>query len=160
MAFALEDGDMNRNFAFLAAAALVVGASATGQAKVLPPTDANQVASAATPQYVTPKPLKAADIKAQLIGNTITGSDDSGPFTQFFVPDGTFRGVGNDDFYTGTWQITNNQMCTHLDADDGENKGWDCTAVTLIDGKVYWSGEVSEGDAPEATLVPGNPTGL
>ncbi len=139
MAYALEDGEMNRNFAFLAAAALVVSASATGQAKVLPQTDANQVASVASPQAVAPKPLSADEIKAQLIGNTITGSDDDGPFRQFFAPDGTFRGVGTD-FYTGTWQITDNQFCTHLDEDDGENKGWDCTAVTLIDGKIYWTG--------------------
>jgi hypothetical protein len=156
----LEDDEMNLSLTYLAAAALVVGASTAGQANGVRPVVATQVASAATPQSVDLKPLNAAKIKAQVVGNTITGADDSGPFTQFFVPDGTFRGVGQEDFYTGTWQISNNQMCTHLDSDDGDNKGWDCTPVTVIDNKLYWSGDVSEGDEPEATLIHGNPTGL
>jgi hypothetical protein len=151
---------MNRSFAFLAAAALVVGASAAGQASGSSQTNSNQVASAATPQNVIPKPLKAAEIKAQLVGNTLTGTDDEGPFFQFLSPDGTFRGTRKEDFFTGTWQIANDQFCTHLDEDDGENKGWDCTAVTLIDDKVYWSGEVDQNDTPEATVIAGNPRGL
>jgi hypothetical protein len=51
-------------------------------------------------------------------------------------------------------------MCTHLDEDDGDNKGWDCNPVTLVEDKLYWADDVSEGDAPEATVLAGNPRGL
>jgi len=103
--------------------------------------------------------LSGGEIQARFVGNTIDGVENGESYSEYLVPDGTLRGVEPSGFYSGRWRIANNQICFHYDEDDGQPGAWDCSPVTLVGEKVYWSQGVEE-ESPEATVVSGNPKNL
>ena len=161
---------MSRFFAFLIVAALAPAASASSQ--TLPDghrgvgLPVSRVASATA----DPAPLKGEQIRVRIVGNTIDGVDDGKAYSEYIVSDGTLRGLGADGFFSGTWRIDKNQFCYRIDPDaDPDNPDptdstatweWECSQVTLVGAKLYWSDGIDEGDAPDATLRDGNPSHL
>jgi hypothetical protein len=151
---------MSRSFALLAAASvtamLVVATSAASQ--TLPVRHRSLAFHAAATVGATP--LSGAEIQARFVGNTVVGVENGEAYSEYIVPDGTIRGLGADGPYSGAWRIANGQLCFHYDESDGDGAAWDCSPVTLVGDKVYWSIGVGEGDSPEATLLYGNPKKL
>ena len=88
--------------------------------------------------------INANDIKARVIGNTVTGVDDGKPYQEYYNPNGTVSGMDTED-YTGSWRIEGNKLCTGYESDDpkkpgvefiSENKrelGWDWQSVVRGD---------------------------
>ncbi len=151
---------MCRSFALLASvsvvATLAVAASAAPQS--LPGIQHSLAFSA--PAKAGAAPLSGVEIQARIVGNTVEGVENGDAYSEYISPDGTIRGVGADGFYSGTWRITNGQICFHYDENDGQGSAWDCSPVTLVGDKIYWSMGVDGGDSPEATLLYGNPKKL
>jgi hypothetical protein len=98
-------------------------------------------------------PLAAAQIQAQIVGNTIEGTAGDVEYTEFYAADGTIHGLGDDGPYTGQWSIENDHMCFDL----GETK--ECDRVQVDGNKVQLTGDdgslVAVGE-----LKPGNPGNL
>jgi hypothetical protein len=107
--------------------------------------------------------LTGAEIAAEIVGNTVTGTDKEGVFTEFLARNGAISGVSPSGPYRGAWRLKGDEICFYyydLDPSDPEANKWDCNSVTIDDGKIYWSDEVDAGDSPDATLLAGNPKGL
>lgn len=161
---------MSRLFAFLAFAALAPVASASSQPLTADQRDAKLAVSSAAAAMVKSGSLSAAQIRARLVGNTIDGVDDGKPFSEYVVSDGSLRGLGADGFFSGSWRIDNNQFCYRIneetDPDDSAatdptaTSDWDCSQVTLVGDKLFWSDDVDEGDVPDGTLLAGDPNHL
>ena len=162
---------MSRLFAFLAFAALAPIAAASSQPLTGDHPDANLAISSPPAAKAKTGLLSAAQIQALLVGNTIDGVEDGKSYSEFIASDGRLRGVAGDGPYGGDWRIENNQFCSRidLDADPEETPNpnatdatwaWDCSPVSLVGDKLFWSDGVAEGDVPDATLRPGDPDHL
>ena len=46
-----------------------------------------------------------------IAGNTISGTEDGKPYTEYFLPDGSLRGVGPEGPYSGEWRINGRELC-------------------------------------------------
>jgi hypothetical protein len=151
---------MSRSFALLTAASVVVMlAAATSASSQMLPEGHYSLAFRAV-AAVDAAPLSGAEIQARFIGNTIDGVENGQAYSEFIAPDGTIRGLGADGRYSGTWRVTDSQICFRYEENDGESEAWDCSPVTLVGDKVYWSSGVDDGDSPGATLLHGNPKNL
>jgi hypothetical protein len=121
----------------------------------------------AAPSAAAPKnyrhTLTGAEIRAEIVGNTITGADKEGDFTEFLDGSGVIRGVSGSNHYQGQWRIQGDQICffyDDLDPSDPNANKWDCNSVTVDNGNIYWSDQVDEEDRVDASLAVGNPNGL
>ena len=102
--------------------------------------------------------LTGEEIRAGIIGNTITGADEHGSFSEFLDRNGAIRGVSGSDRFTGVWRIKGDQICIRrYDPDANE---WDCNSVTFDNGNIFWTDQPDEDDPVDASLVAGNPNGL
>lgn len=107
--------------------------------------------------------LTGAEIAAEIVGNSIVGVDKDGAFTEFLARTGAIAGISASGPYRGAWRISGDQICFYyydLDPSDPNANKWDCNSVTLDNGNIFWSDQVDEGDAVDATLLAGNPKGL
>ena len=99
------------------------------------------------------EPLTGPQIQAQIVGNTIEGTAGDVEYTEFYAPDGTIHGLGDDGPYAGQWSIEGDHMCFDL----GETK--ECDRVQVDGAKVQLTGDdgslVAVGE-----LKPGNPGNL
>jgi hypothetical protein len=107
----------------------------------------------------TATPLSGQQIKDQLVGNTIIGTEDGEPYSEFLKKDGTISGQSPSEKYTGQWRIGDDQICFYY-KEEGKSpakaENWDCTFVVINGDKVIWQGT----DSPDSTLLAGNPKGL
>jgi len=143
---------MRRALGYLAAVVIVLATSAAAQtlsSRSRAPVRLGADASA----------LSGAQIRAQVIGNTITGVEDGETYAEYLAPDGTISGEGDSGAYAGFWRVAGDQLCFRYDDDDAGG-AWDCASVTLIGASVYWSRGAPAGAPPEATLLAGNPKKL
>ena len=107
--------------------------------------------------------LTGVEIRAVVVGNSISGADKDGAFTEFLDRSGAIKGISGLGRYSGAWRITGDQICFYyydLEPGDPNANKWDCNSVTLDNGNIYWSDEVDDGDPVDASLVAGNPKGL
>lgn len=161
---------MSRLFAFLAFAALAPAAWASPQTPPGDGKDAGLPVASAAAAPIKSGLLSAAQIQARLVGNTIDGVDDGKPFSEYVVSDGSLRGVGADGLFTGTWRIANNQFCYRINPDSDPDETapnnadasweWECSQVTLVGDKLFWSDDIDEGDVPDGTVRAGDPDHL
>jgi hypothetical protein len=93
--------------------------------------------------------LTAAEIKARIIGNTVTGVEDGAPYQEYFNPNGTIAGSDSTEKYVGVWRIDGSKLCMGYQSDDDPDKldDWSCSGVALIGDRVIWNdhGEMTEG---------------
>jgi hypothetical protein len=91
-----------------------------------------------------------AEIRAAIGGNTVQGHmEASGPYAEFYAPDGTIKGQG----YTGQWSVEGDAMCF---AYPGTPK--DCWTVEISGNQVRW---IKNGAAQgTGTILPGNANGF
>ena len=52
-----------------------------------------------------------AQIRQAIIGNTVSGTEDGKPYTEYFLPDGHLRGMAPDGPYAGEWRISGRKFC-------------------------------------------------
>jgi hypothetical protein len=91
-------------------------------------------------------------IRRALVGNTISGEEDGGQYTEYLHPDGRIVGMDRQGRYSGHWMIANGQICfRYLDGD--KETDWDCSSVDLDGTQVKW-----RVDNSTAKLTPGNPS--
>ncbi len=91
----------------------------------------------------------AEQVRGAIIGNTVIGTmAASGPYAEFFDPDGTIRAAD----YAGRWAIRGNKMC--FDYDEGPSGCW---AVAITGSTLVWVG--SSGAEGSGTIRAGNPSG-
>ena len=50
-------------------------------------------------------------IHQAIVGNTISGTEDRKPYTEYFLPDGNLRGVDPEGPYACEWRITGRELC-------------------------------------------------
>ena len=98
-----------------------------------------------------------AQIRQAIIGNTVSGTEDGKPYTEYFLPDGHLRGMGPDGPYAGEWRISGRNFCERS-FDDGSYGGWECMGVEIVGSRFAWIDE--DGKRYEARRVAGNPNNL
>ena len=112
-----------------------------------------------------------AQIRQAIIGNTISGTEDGKPYTEYFLPDGHLRGMAPDGPYAGEWRISGRKFCERSfedagsglhdsgDAGAGGSYGdWECRGVEIVGSRFAWIDE--DGKRYEARRVAGNPNNL
>lgn len=93
--------------------------------------------------------LSAADIRARIIGRTISGQEDGKTYRETLLENGKIKGADTEGKYTGRWSIRKNSICFRYD-DDEEEDEWDCSVVRL-DGNVVTFVD-PDGSEEQATL--------
>lgn len=104
--------------------------------------------SAASAAEVQGRVLTGAEIEAEIIGNTVSGTTQDGyRYAEYYRPDGIVRA----DDYQGKWWIAGDTMCFDYQGADSDG----CWGVALDGQKITWllNGE-PDG---EARLQAGNP---
>jgi len=104
-------------------------------------------------------------IRQAIAGNTISGTEDGKPYTEYFLPDGSLRGVGPEGPYSGEWRINGRELCersfAQRDDEAAPNEGslsdWECMGVEITGSAFAW---VVDGERYPATRLPGNPNKL
>ena len=107
------------------------------------------------------KALSGDEIKATLIGNTLSGVSKKGPrYEETYMADGSIRGLwAGKDKYSGKWYVQGDKLCLDYVGSDDEDG---CTSASLNGDKFYWlndDGSAYNATRP-ATLVSGNPDNL
>ena len=51
------------------------------------------------------------EIRRAIIGNTVSGTEDGKPYSEYFLADGHLRGVGPEGPYSGEWRISGRELC-------------------------------------------------
>jgi len=95
--------------------------------------------------------LSGDEIRATIVGNTITGVEDGESYTEYLNPNGTISGQSPSGKYSGNWRISDNEICfTYHEGrtkrEAGKNKR-DCNRVKLRGTQITWD------DNSVATLV-------
>lgn len=98
--------------------------------------------------------LTAAEIRAELIGRSITGVENGRPYTETLLRSGRIAGRDADGRYTGRWTIQGERLCflyDDADDDDDDEDEWDCSSVRLDGSRITF---VTPGEPNEsATLL-------
>src|SRR5262245_29510348 len=81
------------------------------------------------PAAADPKMLTGAEIRSQIVGNTVAGEMGTA-FTEFYSPDGAIRGSSADGAYQGKWTIQGDMLCLEYDEPLG------CRRISLDGDKV------------------------
>ncbi|MDQ0395865.1 hypothetical protein [Labrys monachus] len=111
--------------------------------------------SVAGPVLASDLQLTGAEIKARIIGNTVTGVDDGDTYQEYYNPNGSIAGTDNTGKYTGNWRIDGDQLCTIFQDTDNDvvtAKDWNCSNIGVIGDHVIWN---DDGDLSDAKLIPG-----
>jgi hypothetical protein len=95
-------------------------------------------------------------IRQAIIGNTVSGTEDGKPYTEYFLSDGHIRGVDPDGPYTGEWRVSGRTLCERY-FDAGSFTAWECMGVEIVGSRFAW---VVDGERYAARRVPGNPNNL
>jgi hypothetical protein len=90
----------------------------------------------------------------RLIGNSITGTEDGKPLTEYYAPDGTAKSMLDNEISTGTWMLVGEVICFKY-ADDPKPECYKLEVsgdtATMYDEK---------GSGTRYQIVKGNPKGL
>jgi hypothetical protein len=88
-------------------------------------------------------------IRAAISDSTVQGNMMSGPYAEYYAPDGTIRGKD----YTGRWTIEDDAMCFAY-----QDTPKECWSVELNGDQVRWIKDgASQGTG---TIVKGNANGF
>jgi hypothetical protein len=87
-------------------------AATTPTAPAAAAAPAAPAAAPAAPAAAAP-PQKLVGVAAwgQLIGNSISGTSDGKPLTEYYAPDGTAKSMTGNDISTGNWMLTGEVIC-------------------------------------------------
>jgi hypothetical protein len=95
-------------------------------------------------------------IRLAIIGNTVSGTEDGKPYTEYFLPDGHLRGVDPEGPYSGEWRISGRRLCERY-FDEGSSSDWECMGVEIVGSRFAW---IVDGERYEARRIAGNPNNL
>ena len=99
--------------------------------------------------------LNEKQIRAEIIGNTLTGSGGSSRWTEYYLTNGVIKGVSGGDRYGGDWTVSGPVMCWNYQGDE-----YDACGTMSRDGdKVLFYSRDGEPTG-SATLSEGNDKGL
>ena len=98
-----------------------------------------------------------AQVRQAIIGNTISGTEDGKPYTEYYQPDGYIHGEDPDGQYVGEWRISRGSICVRYFEEDSPSRDWECMGVEIVGSRFAW---VEDGKRYAAQLVPGNPNHL
>lgn len=137
-------------------------------------------AAANASSVISGSPVPGADLAVLVSDRTFTGTENEASYTEYYAPDGTLRGIQDDEEYSGTWSVQGNEICftysnsTVTGTSDGASPGAstaipsdavptetaanDCFEPTSNGTTVYWY----QGDdlTGTSTYVQGNPNNL
>ena len=165
----------NRTVAVAAIALTAAALGACGSDSTAGEATASK-ADAKASSLVSGTPVPGADLAALVSDRTFTGTENKGSYTEYYAPDGTLRGVQDDEQYSGTWSVQGNELCfTYSNSTDAgaspdasaaipsdavptETASNDCYEPTSDGTTVFWY----QGDdlTGTATYVDGNPNNL
>jgi hypothetical protein len=95
-------------------------------------------------------------IRLAIIGNTVSGTEDGKPCSEYFLPDGHLRGVDPEGPYSGEWRISGRRLCERY-FDEGSSSDWECMGVEIVGSRFAW---IVDGERYEARRIAGNPNNL
>jgi len=91
--------------------------------------------------------LTGPQIRARLVGKTISGTEDGARYSEKLLANGTIKGRSSTEpDYDGEWDVSGNEICFYYDDDDDE----DCSRVTIKGSTVSFVDE--DGSRSTATV--------
>jgi hypothetical protein len=90
----------------------------------------------------------------QLVGNSISGTEDGKPLTEYYTADGTAKSMNGDEISNGKWAVVGNLTCFKYAGDDKP----ECYRIEVIGDTVTYYDE--DGTGTRYQLLKGNPKGL
>lgn len=103
--------------------------------------------------------MPAAELAALVSNTTHSGTDQGAPYSEYYAADGKVSGTKDGTPYTGTWKVSNDELCfTYADDSGASQAPADCYTARADGATVYWyqDGTLSS----TTTSVPGNPQNL
>jgi hypothetical protein len=107
------------------------------------------------------------EMRRAIIGNTISGTEEGKPYTEYYQPDGYIHGQEAEGSYVGEWRIAGRSFCVrYFDKGEGADReeqgsgsigAWECMGVDIQGSLFAW---IKDGERYKAQLVPGNPNKL
>jgi hypothetical protein len=129
--------------------------SAAAPAAPAPAAPAAAAVPAAAPAAAAPA-AKLVGVAAwsQLIGNSISGTSDGKPLTEYYAADGTAKSMTGNDISTGTWALAGEVICFKY-TDEPKPECY----------KLEVSGDIAtmydeKGSGTRYQILKGNPKGL
>src|SRR5271155_5861219 len=89
------------------------------------------------------------EIRRAIIGNTVSGTEDGKPYSEYFLADGHLRGVGPEGPYSGEWRISGRRLCERY-SDEGSSSDWECMGVEIVGSRFAW---IVDGERYEARRI-------
>lgn len=109
---------------------------------------------AAQAHWAYPNALTKADIEAKVIGSTLSGTIGGVTFSEYYLPDGTLRGVDSGNgAYAGRWSIRDDDAMCWAYAPSYEIAG---CVLLVLDGDKVTLQQISGDVEGVVTLSPGN----
>lgn len=91
--------------------------------------------------------LTGAQIRAKLIGRTISGTEDGVRYSEKLLANGTIKGhSAKEPAYDGEWEISGNEICFYYDSDDDD----DCSRIVMKGSTVNFIDD--DGSQSKATV--------
>ncbi|WP_374384882.1 hypothetical protein [Dongia sp.] len=113
---------------------------------------------AAHAHWAYPNALTKMDIEAKIIGSTLSGVIGDVSFAEYYLPDGTLRGVDAEKGpYTGRWSIRGDDAMCWAYAPSYEIAG---CVLLVLDGDQVTLQQISGDIEGVVTLSPGNAQNL
>ncbi len=97
------------------------------------------------------------EIRQAIIGNTVSGTEDGKPYTEYYGPDGYVHGEDAEGPYVGEWRVAGREFCTRCFDEDHSVSAWECKGIDIAGPHFAW---IEDGDRYTARLVRGNPNKL
>jgi hypothetical protein len=107
------------------------------------------------------------EIRHAIVGNTISGTEEGKPYTEYYQPDGYIHGQEPEGSYVGEWRIAGRNFCVrYFDKGEGADReeegsgsigAWECMGVDIQGSLFAW---IKDGERYKAQLIPGNPNKL
>jgi hypothetical protein len=89
-----------------------------------------------------------------LIGNSITGSDDGKPLTEYYAPDGTAKSMSGNEISQGTWALAGEIVCFKY----SDEPTPECYKIEVVGDTLTYFDE--KGSGTRFKILKGNPSNL
>ncbi len=100
--------------------------------------------------------LTEAELLERIIGNTARGKADGTRWTEYYLDNGTIKGMWGSDRYGGKWKVSGPVMCYDYSGDDDDG----CWTLSLNGDSISYYNLEGKKDGKPTTLYQGNSEGL
>jgi hypothetical protein len=141
---------------FLALGSMLALAIALGSSQATAEGMGKVAQASPAPETATPTAERLVGVAAwsQLVGNSITGTEDGKVLVEYYAPDGTAKSMLGNEISTGKWALVGETICFQY-ADDKE---MECYRLEVMGNQATFTDQ--KGSGTRYDILKGNPKNL